>query len=82
MGPILLSNATCRMSAGGRRKTLSVYCMVCRSEQVVNCQVQSTYVLPTLEVNVSLLNMLSDCSLREEVKRKFCNSVANLRDGF
>jgi len=43
IGPILLSNETCRMSAGIRRKTLSIYRMVCRFEQVVSCEVQSTY---------------------------------------
>ena len=59
------------MSAGVKRKSLSVYCMACRFEQMVSCEVQSIYVPPTLEVNVSPLNMLSDCSLREVVKRKF-----------
>ena len=70
------------MSAGIRRQAQAVYlhCMVCRFEHVVSCKVQSTYVTSTLEVNVSPLNILSDCSLREEVKRKFCKSVANLHD--
>jgi len=70
------------MSAGVRRKTLSVHCMVCRFEQVVSCEVLYTYVTPTLEVNLSPLYMLSECCLREEVERKFYKSVANLRDGF
>jgi hypothetical protein len=57
---ILLSNATCRMSAAIRRKTPSIYYMVCRFEQVVSCEVQYTDVTPTLEINVNTLNMLSD----------------------
>ena len=36
---------------------------------------------PTLAVKVSPLNVLSDCSLREEVKRKFYKTAENLRDG-
>jgi hypothetical protein len=48
------------MSAAIGRKILSMYCMVCRSEQVVCCAVQYTDVTPTLEFNVSTLNMLSD----------------------
>jgi hypothetical protein len=53
--PILLSNATFWMSAAIRRKTLSIYCMVCRFEQVVYCEVQYTDVTPTLEFNLSNL---------------------------